>query len=150
MSNRGGGAFNYGNVPVRIKGDGDYRSKLAEAQALQDNAFIFGMQSMANEGSGSVVSANRHPQYGNTNLTTGRGIGGEQSNFQPQTDSMGNVITTDYGNQTGFGPNSGLSASSSPHDDPRSIGQNAEMRVQALAGGVQFPCLLYTSPSPRD
>ena len=139
MSNRGGGAFNYGNVPIRIKGDGDYRSKLAEAQALQDNAFIFGMQQMATEGSGTVVSAHRHPQYANTNLTTGQSVGGEKGNFQPNNDSMGNAVTTDYNHQTGFGPENGMSATSAPHDDPRSIGQNAAMRVQGIAAGIQFP-----------
>jgi len=139
MSNRGGGAFNYGNVPVRIKGDGDYRSKLAEAEALQHNAYIFGMQALTNEGIGSVVSAHRHPQYGNTNMTAYAGNSGERGNFQLNRDSMGNVVTTDYNNQTGFGPNTGLSASSAPHDDPRSIGQNAEMRIQGMAKGVQFP-----------
>ena len=138
MHHKGGGAFNYGNVPVRIKGDGDYASKLAEAQALQANSFIFGMQSLADQGAGAIVSANRDPQYGNSNMTTGRAMSGEPGNFAPNRDSMGNVVTTDFNNQTGFGPNAGLSATSAPHEDPRTIGQNAEMRVKGIAEGIQY------------
>ena len=141
MGNRGGGAFNYGNVPIRIKGDGDYRSKLAEAQALQANSYIFGMQEMLERGVGEAVSANRHPQFGNSNFTVGEGVGGAEGNFAPKTDSMGNVVTTDYENQTGFGPDAGLSAGSQPHDDPRDVGYDAQMRIRALAEGRQYPGL---------
>mgnify|MGYP006246374957 CR=1 FL=1 len=93
---------------------------------------------MADQGAGAIVSANRDPQYGNSNMTTGRAMGGEPGNFAPNRDSMGNVVTTDFNNQTGFGPNAGLSATSAPHEDPRSIGQNAEMRVKGIAEGIQY------------
>ena len=41
---------------VRIKGDGDYASKLAEAKAIQPNAHVFGMQA-APEGEGPQMSS---------------------------------------------------------------------------------------------
>lgn len=137
MANHGGGAFNYGNVPVKIKGDGDYRSKLAQAEALQSNAFVFGMQQAFTEGAGSVIAANRHPVYGNSNLTAGEGLHGAMGNFKPKRDAVGNQLTTDFNNQTGFGPGI-ASATSDVQNDPRTIGQNAAMRVAMLQNGSQF------------
>ena len=124
---------------VRIKGDGDYASKLAQAQALQDNAFIFGMQQAFEQGGGAAVSANRHPKYANSNFTTGDVMDGSLGNFKPQKDMAGNTIMPDYNNQTGFGPEAATSATTHPQIDPRMLGQDAEARVHMMQAGVQYP-----------
>ncbi len=123
---------------VRTKGDGDYQSKLAQANALQNNAFIFGMQQAFEQGGGAAISANRDPVRGNSNFTTGDVMGGSQGNFKPTRDSAGNVVMTDFSNQTGFGPATGTSSTTNPQIDPRMLGQDAEARVAMLQQGVQF------------
>tara|TARA_B100001778_G_scaffold112512_2_gene92148 strand:+ start:14918 stop:15349 length:432 start_codon:yes stop_codon:yes gene_type:complete len=121
---------------VRMKGDGDYASKLSQSQQLQDNAFIFGMQQALVQGSGAAVSASRHPQYANTNRTTGETIGGMNGNFAQQS-FPGNNPGFDF-NQTGY-TISGQSATTAPQVDPRQLGQDAAMRVQMIAAGKQYP-----------
>lgn len=124
---------------VRIKGDGDYASKLAQAQALQDNAFIFGMQQAFEQGGGAAISANRHPKYANSNFTTGDVMDGAAGNFKPQRDTAGNSVLTDFNNQSGFGPGPATSATTHPQVDPRMLGQDAEARVAMMQQGIQYP-----------
>ena len=124
---------------VRTKGDGDYASKLAQAQSLQDNAFVFGMQKAFEQGGGAAISANRHPNYGNSNFTTGDVMDGSMGNFKPQADTAGNQVLTDFNNQTGFGPVAQTSSTTNPQVDPRFLGQDAAARVGMLQQGVQFP-----------
>ena len=123
---------------VRIKGDGDYASKLAQAQALQDNAFIFGMQQAFEQGGGAAISANRHPKYANSNFTTGDVMDGAAGNFKPKADSSGNTVLTDFNNQTGFGPAAQSSVTTNPQTDPRMLGQDAATRVALMQQGGQY------------
>lgn len=124
---------------IRTRGDGDYRSKLAEAQSLQDNAFIFGMQKAFEQGGGAAISSNRHPMYGNSNFTTGDVMDGSLGNFKPIANSAGNQLISDFNNQTGFGPIAGTSATTNPQQDPRMLGQDAAARVAMMQQGIQYP-----------
>ena len=136
-----GGAFNYGNVPIKIKGDGDYNSKLAEAKGMAANAYVMGVQETLENGVGAVVGANRHPLYANSNIPGQEAYFGEKGNFRQQTDSVGNQLTTDFNNQTGFGPESGASSTHDTQNDPRTVGQNAALRMAMMQNGQQYPGL---------
>ena len=123
---------------VRIKGDGDYASKLAQAKSIQANDFIFGMQTAFDQGAGAAISANRHPLYANSNFTTGDVMDGSMGNFKPKQDSAGNTVLTDFDNQTGFGPAAQSSSTTNPQADPRLLGQDAAARVALMQQGGQY------------
>ena len=134
-----GGAFNFGNVPVKIKSNDQYakRREAESSQAALNNAYIFGAQEAIDDGFGEVVSAQRHPLYANPNFTAGEAMGGTAGNFAPNYDSAGGVVLTDYANQTGYA-DAQMSSTIEPQQDPRMLGQNAQARIQGMANGRQF------------
>ena len=122
--------------------DTDYQSKKAAAiaQAGMGGDFIWGVQSVYDQGSGEASKAARSPKYGNTNLMTGDQLDGNEGNFKPRFDSAGNQVIGDPQNQTGFA-DGGFSSTLQPQADPDIAGQLAEDRIQMMAQGVQYPGL---------
>jgi hypothetical protein len=119
--------------------DTDYESKKAAAlaQAGMGGDFVWGVQSVYENGTGQASKASRHPQYGNTNITTGDALDGTYGNFKPQTDSAGNQVTEDPRNTTGY-LDGGYSATVQPQVDSEMAGQQAAERVQMMAQGRQY------------
>ena len=99
---------------------------------------IFGMQTALEKGPGEVVASTRDKRYGNPNMTANGAYHGTKGNFAQRRDAVGNSLTTDFNNQTGFGPDAGTSATINPEADPRQIGQDAEMRMKMIAKGIQY------------
>ena len=121
--------------------DTDYQSKKAAAIAQAgQNDFIFGIQSVYENGSGEASKASRDPRYGNTNLMTGDQLDGAEGIFKPKYDSMGGVVLNDPRNQTGYA-DGGYSATVMPQEDPEIAGDMAAQRVAMIAQGGQYPGL---------
>ena len=121
--------------------DTDYQSKKAAAIAQAGhNDFIFGIQSVYENGSGEASKASRHPKYGNSNLMAGDQIDGATGIFKPRFDAAGNQIIGDPLNTTGFA-DGGTSATIQPQIDPEIAGDMAAQRVAMIAQGMQFPGL---------
>lgn len=121
--------------------DTDYQSKKAAALAQAgQNDFIFGVQSVYENGSGEASKASRHPKYGNTNLMTGDQLDGSYGNFKPLYDDMGNMVVGDPRNTTGFA-DAAYSATLVPQQDPEIAGGMAADRVAMIAQGMQPPGL---------
>ena len=81
--------------------DTDYESKKAAAlaQAGMGGDFVWGVQSVYENGTGQASKASRDPRYGNVNITTGDALDGTYGNFKPATDSAGNQVTEEPRNQ---------------------------------------------------
>ena len=119
--------------------DTDYQSKKAAAlaQAGMGGDFIWGVQSVYENGTGQASKASRDPRYGNVNITTGDALDGAYGNFKPMTDSAGNQVTEEPRNQTGYLDGS-YSATIQPQVDSEMAGQQAAERVQMIASGGQY------------
>jgi hypothetical protein len=119
--------------------DTDYQSKKAAAlaQAGMGGDFIWGVQSVYENGTGQASKASRDPRYGNVTITTGDALDGAYGNFKPMTDSAGNQVTEEPRNQTGYLDGS-YSATIQPQVDSEMAGQQAAERVQMIASGRQY------------
>ena len=119
--------------------DTDYESKKAAAlaQAGMGGDFMWGVQSVYENGTGQASKASRDPRYGNVNITTGDALDGTYGNFKPLTDSAGNQVTEEPRNQTGY-LDGGYSATVQPQVDSEMAGQAAAERVQMIASGGQY------------
>ena len=119
--------------------DTDYESKKAAAlaQAGMGGDFVWGVQSVYENGTGQASKASRDPRYGNVNITTGDAIDGTYGNFKPQFDSAGNQVTEEPRNQTGY-LDGGYSQTIAPQADNEMAGQQAAERVQMMAQGRQY------------
>ena len=119
--------------------DTDYESKKAAAlaQAGMGGDFVWGVQSVYENGTGQASKASRDPRYGNVNITTGDALDGAFGNFKPMTDSAGNQVTEEPRNQTGY-LDGGYSATVQPQVDSEMAGQAAAERVQMIASGGQY------------
>ena len=119
--------------------DTDYESKKAAAlaQAGMGGDFVWGVQSVYENGTGQASKASRDPRYGNVNITTGDALDGTYGNFKPLTDSAGNQVTEEPRNQTGY-LDGGYSATVQPQVDSEMAGQAAAERVQMIASGGQY------------
>ena len=119
--------------------DTDYQSKKAAAlaQAGMGGDYMWGVQSVYDQGSGEASKAARSPKYGNSNLTAGDQIDGVDGNFKPKFDTAGNQLLSDPVNQTGFADGQ-YSATLSPQADPDIAGQIAADRIQMMAQGMQY------------
>ena len=121
--------------------DTDYESKKAAAMAqAAQNQFIFGVQSVYQNGSGEASKASRDSKYGNPNVVTGKQIAGANGIFQPKTDPVGNQVIGDPFNTTGYADGQ-YSATVQPQADPEIAGGMAAQRVQMMAQGMQYPGL---------
>jgi len=119
--------------------DTDYESKKAAAlaQAGMGGDFVWGVQSVYENGTGQASKASRDPRYGNVNITTGDALDGTYGNFKPMTDSAGNQVTEEPRNQTGY-LDGGYSQTIAPQADSEMAGQQAAERVQMMAQGRQY------------
>ena len=119
--------------------DTDYESKkrAAMAQADPQNGFMWGMQSVYQNGTGAASKASRSPQYGNPNLTTGDMLDGANGIFKPRQDFTGNQVLSDPYNTTGY-LDGQTSMTVAPQTDPEIAGVNAAERIQMLAQGQQY------------
>jgi hypothetical protein len=119
--------------------DTDYESKKAAAlaQAGMGGDFVWGVQSVYENGTGQASKASRDPRYGNVNITTGDAIDGTYGNFKPQFDAAGNQVTEEPRNQTGY-LDGGYSQTIAPQADNEMAGQQAAERVQMMAQGRQY------------
>jgi len=119
--------------------DTDYESKKAAAlaQAGMGGDFVWGVQSVYENGTGQASKASRDPRYGNVNITTGDALDGTYGNFKPQFDSAGNSVTEEPRNQTGY-LDGGYSQTIQPQVDNEMAGQQAAERVQMMAQGRQY------------
>ena len=121
--------------------DTDYQSKKAAAVAqADDNAFMFGMQTVYAQGSGQASKSARHPIYGNTNLTTGDQLDGAAGIFKPRYDDAGNQVVGDPVNTSGF-LDGQTSMTTNPQLDPEMSGAAAAQRMAMVAQGSQYPGL---------
>ena len=122
--------------------DTDYESKkrAALAQADAGNGFMWGMQSVYQNGTGAASKASRSPQYGNSNLTTGDMLDGANGIFKPRQDAAGNQLIGDPMNTSGF-LDGQTSMTMAPQVDPEVAGMNAADRIQMMAQGQQYPGL---------
>ena len=105
--------------------DTDYQAKLQAAKKGSDseNNYMWGLQAV-------------NPKYGNNNVPANDAADVE-GNFSQDTDTAGNIVMTDPGNQTGFLAGS-VSSTIEPQADPRAMGQDAEARVKMMQAGHQF------------
>ena len=119
--------------------DTDYESKKAAAlaQAGMGGDFVWGVQSVYENGTGQASKASRDPRYGNVNITTGDALDGTYGNFKPQFDNAGNQVTEEPRNQTGY-LDGGYSQTIQPQVDSEMGGQQAAERVQMIAQGGQY------------
>jgi hypothetical protein len=119
--------------------DTDYESKKAAAlaQAGMGGDFVWGVQSVYENGTGQASKASRDPRYGNVNITTGDALDGAYGNFKPMSDSADNQVTGEPHNQTGY-LDGGYSATVQPQVDSEMAGQAAAERVRMIANGGQF------------
>lgn len=119
--------------------DTDYESKKAAAlaQAGMGGDFVWGVQSVYENGTGQASKASRDPRYGNVNITTGDALDGTYGNFKPLTDNAGNQVTEEPRNQTGY-LDGGYSQTIQPQVDSEMGGQQAAERVQMIARGGQY------------
>jgi hypothetical protein len=119
--------------------DTDYESKKAAAlaQAGMGGDFVWGVQSVYENGTGQASKASRDPRYGNVNITTGDAIDGAYGNFKPQFDNAGNQVMEEPRNQTGY-LDGGYSQTIAPQADNEMAGQQAAERVQMMAQGRQY------------
>ncbi|MBP03089.1 MAG: hypothetical protein CMM25_09800 [Rhodospirillaceae bacterium] len=119
--------------------DTDYESKKAAAMAQADaaNGYMWGMQTVYQDGSGEASKATRDPQYGNVNFTTGDQIDGARGNFKPRYDTAGNQVIGDPVNTSGF-LDGQVSMTVNPQMDPEISGGLAEQRMQMMAMGMQY------------
>ena len=119
--------------------DTDYESKKAAAiaQAGMGGDFIWGVQSVYENGTGQAIKASRDGRFGNVNLTPGDANEGAYGNFKPLYDNAGNQLTEEPQNQTGY-LDGGYSATVQPQVDSEIAGQRAQERVQMIANGGQY------------
>ena len=119
--------------------DTDYESKKAAAlaQAGMGGDFVWGVQSVYENGTGQASKASRDPRYGNVNITTGDALDGTYGNFKPQFDNAGNRVTEEPRNQTGY-LDGQYSQTVQPQVDSEMGGQQAAERVQMIAQGGQY------------
>ena len=119
--------------------DTDYESKKAAAmaQAGMGGDFVWGVQSVYENGTGQASKASRDPRYGNVNITTGDALDGTYGNFKPMFDSAGNQVTEEPRNQTGY-LDGQYSQTIQPQADSEMAGQAAADRVQMIAQGGQY------------
>ena len=122
--------------------DTDYESKkrAALAQADAGNSFMWGMQSVYQNGTGAASKASRSPKYANPNLTTGDMLDGANGIFKPRTDDVGNQVLGDPMNTSGF-LDGQTSMTINPQVDPEMAGQMAQDRIMMMAQGKQYPGL---------
>ena len=123
-------------------GDSDYESKkrAAVAQADAGNDFMWGMQSVYQQGAGAASKATRSPQYGNSNLTSGDMMDGATGIFKPRYDAAGNQVVADPLNTTGY-LDGQTSMTTAPQVDPEISNGEAAARMQMIAQGGQYPGL---------
>ena len=119
--------------------DTDYESKKKAALAQSDpsNSFMWGMQSVYQNGSGAASKASRSPKYGNSNLTTGDMMDGANGIFKPRTDDVGNQVLGDPYNTSGF-LDGQTSMTVNPQVDPEMAGQQAAERIAMMQQGGQY------------
>lgn len=122
--------------------DTDFQSKKAAAiaQAGMGGDYMWGVQSVYDQGSAEASKAARDPKRGNTNLMTGDQLVGAEGNFSPRFDAAGNQVISDPQNQTGYA-DGGFSSTLQPQADPDIAGQLASDRVKMMAQGIQYPGL---------
>ena len=122
--------------------DTEYESKkrAALAQADAGNSFMWGMQSVYQNGTGAASKASRSPKYANPNLTTGDMLDGANGIFKPRTDDVGNQVLGDPMNTSGF-LDGQTSMTINPQVDPEMAGQMAQDRIMMMAQGKQYPGL---------
>ena len=113
----------------KIKGDGDYEAQKRAAMAQSgQNSYIQGVQSVFADGAGKAMD--RHPVYGNVNLTTNEVMQGKTSNFA-QKDMPGNQPLDDIPNQTGS-VELDTSSTTVPQEDPQEMETDALDRRLAM------------------
>ena len=119
--------------------DTDYESKKAAAlaQAGAGGDFMWGVQSVYENGTGQASKATRNPKYGNVNVTTGDAPDGTYGNFKPMFDDAGNQVVADPRNTTGYADGQ-YSATLAPQVDSELAGAQAAERVSAIAQGGQY------------
>lgn len=129
-------------ITMGRRGDTDYESKkrAAMAQADYQNGYMWGMQTVYDQGSGSASKAQRDPKRGNTNLMAGDMLDGAQGIFKPRTDAVGNQVIGDPLNTSGYLEGQ-TSMTVQPQMDPEVSGQMAMDRLQMMAAGLQYPGL---------
>jgi len=122
--------------------DTDYQSKKRSAVAQADsmNSFMWGVQSVYDNGAGAASKGARSSKYGNTNLTTGDLLDGSRGIFKPRQDDAGNQLMSDPYNTTGY-LDGQTSMTTNPQMDPEIAGQSAASRIQMMAQGQQYPGL---------
>ena len=122
--------------------DTDYESKkrAAMAQADAGNSFMWGMQSVYQNGTGAASKASRDVKYGNANLSTGDMLDGANGIFKPRTDDVGNQVLGDPLNTSGF-LDGQTSMTINPQVDPEMAGQMVQDRIMMMAQGQQYPGL---------
>jgi len=122
--------------------DTDYESKkrAAVAQADSQNSFMWGMQTVYQNGTGAASKASRDPKYANVNLVTGDHIDGANGIFKPRADEVGNQLLSDPVNTSGF-LDGQTSMTINPQVDPEIAGAQMQERVAMMAQGIQYPGL---------
>ena len=122
--------------------DTDYESKKAAAlaQAGMGGDFMWGIQSVYENGTGQASKASRNAKYGNVNITTGDALDGTYGNFKPQFDDAGNQVLADPRNTTG-NADAQYSSTIVPQTDSEVIGRGAAERMKMVAQGGQYPGL---------
>lgn len=129
-------------ITMGRRGDTEYESKkrAAMAQADYQNGYMWGMQTVYDQGSGSAIKAQRDPNRGNTNLMPGDLADGSQGIFKPRTDAVGNQVIGDPVNTSGYLEGQ-TSMTVQPQTDPEVAGKMAMERLQMMAAGLQYPGL---------
>ena len=118
--------------------DTDYEAKKAAAIAQAGaNDYVFGIQSVYQNGPGLATKSSRSPKFGNPNLVTGEMLVGDNGNFAPRQDAVGNQLLSDPLNTTGF-VEGATSMTVNPQMDPEISGDMAAERMQMLAAGLQY------------
>lgn len=122
--------------------DTDYESKkrAALAQSDSNNDYMWGMQSVYQNGTGAASKASRSTAYGNVNFTTGDHLDGANGVFKPRSDDAGNQLLSDPLNTTGF-VDGQTSMTINPQVDPEVAGAEMQERVVMMARGMQHPGL---------
>ncbi len=122
--------------------DTDYESKkrAALAQADSQNSFMWGMQSVYENGTGVASKASRNPKYANVNLMTGDHIDGATGVFKPRADNAGNQLLSDPVNTSGY-LDGQSSMTVNPQVDPEIAGAAVQERLTMMSQGIQYPGL---------
>ena len=125
-------------IEMGRRGDTDYTSKKNAAMAqAQQNAFMFGVQNVYEQGAGAAIEATRDPLYGSVNLETNAVMQGADSAFaQSPGQNAGNMALENPPAQTGYLAG-GVSSTVLPQVEPQFMGEEAQARVMRMASGQQ-------------